>query len=94
LDTLIGVTNMKTYEVCLKINGQKSVQMLDEERLSSWAEPVDWKVAIDFAIELAREQVGMWTKDEPHIDFEYIKEYKSIAEPNVGYVYEPTLTIQ
>ena len=85
---------MKTYEVCLKINGQKSVQVLEEERLSAWAKPVDWKVAIDFAIELAREQVGMWTNEEPHIDFEYIKEYNIVQELNVGYVCEPTLTLQ
>ena len=85
---------MKAYEVCLKINGQKSVQRLDEERLLVWASPVTWQIAVDFAIELAREQIGLFSNEEPDIEFEYVKEYALVPELSVGYVYQPTPTLQ
>tara|TARA_X000001382_G_C3071848_1_gene147719 strand:+ start:211 stop:453 length:243 start_codon:yes stop_codon:yes gene_type:complete len=80
---------MKTYEVGLKIDGELSVQTLEEKRLSAWSDPVDWKVAIDFAICLARELYPKTT-----IDFEYVKEFEGWNEPDVGYVHDCTMVLQ
>jgi hypothetical protein len=80
---------MKTYEIGLKIDGNLSVQTIDDKRLSMWTDKPDWKVAIDLAILVARE-----VHPDKDIDFEYVKEFEGWDEPDVGYVQDCTMVLQ
>ena len=80
---------MKTYEIGLKIDGNLSVQTIDEKRLSMWTDKPDWKVAIDLTILVARE-----VHPDMEIDFEYVKEFEGWDEPDVGYVQDCTMVLQ
>tara|TARA_R100000773_G_C4199947_1_gene102779 strand:- start:442 stop:762 length:321 start_codon:yes stop_codon:yes gene_type:complete len=100
----------RTYEVCLSVNGQKSIQVLEEDNVSVWAEEnipnknsrrknkgffsKDWKIAVEFAIQLVKEEHYRLELGEPTIEFEYVKTFYNKPKAEAGYVFQPTTNLQ